>query len=107
VFDCRVIERAQDYVVVGLEGDYAGERLTDRVRETLEDHYVDDGVRRIRVDVHALRYIDLEGVASLLALRRDSTERGKRFTIEGAQGQVREKLAVTGVLDYLEGATKT
>jgi anti-anti-sigma factor len=102
MFACRVLEREDDYVVVELEGDFAGERLTEGVRETLEDHYVDDGVRRIRLDLQPLRFIDLEGVAALLALRRESKERGKLFTVEGAGGQVREKLAVTGVLRLLE-----
>jgi anti-anti-sigma factor len=102
MFDCRVVERERDYVVVQLDGDFAGERLTEGVRETLEDHYVDDGVLRIRIDLQSLRFIDLEGVAALLALRKESKEKGKRFTIERAQGQVREKLEVTGVLDLLE-----
>jgi anti-anti-sigma factor len=102
MFSCRVVERDRDYVVVGLEGEFAGERLTEGVRETLEEHYVDDGVGRIRVDLHEVRFIDLEGVAALLSLRRESQERGKRFTIERVQGQVRQKLGVTGVLDLLE-----
>jgi anti-anti-sigma factor len=102
MFACRVIERDRDYVIVQLDGEFAGERLTENVRETLEEHYVDDGVRRIRVDLQPLQFIDLEGVAALLSLRRESKERGKRFTVERAQGQVREKLAVTGVLDLLE-----
>lgn len=74
----RDVERDRDYVVVGLEGEFAGERLTEGVRETLEEHYVDDGVGRIRVDLHEVRFIDLEGVAALLSLRRESQERGKR-----------------------------
>jgi len=102
MFACRVIEREDDYVVVGLDGEFAGERLTENVRETLQEHYVDDGVRRIRVDLHDVLFIDLEGVAALLSLRRESQERGKWFTVERAQGQVREKLGVTGVLKLLE-----
>jgi anti-anti-sigma factor len=105
MFACRVIERENDYVIVQLDGEFAGERLTDRVREALEEHYVDDGVRRIRLDLGSLRFIDLEGVAALLSLRKESTERGKGFTVEGALGQVREKLGVTGVLVLLESGS--
>jgi anti-anti-sigma factor len=102
MFECRVAAREHDYVIVQLDGEFAGERLTETVRETLEEHYVDDGVRRIRLDLEPLRFIDLEGVAALLSLRRESRERGKRFTVERAGGQVREKLSVTGVLELLE-----
>jgi anti-anti-sigma factor len=102
MFACRIVERKHDYVIVQLDGEFAGERLTENVREALEEHYVDDGVRLIRVDLEPLRFIDLEGVAALLSLRRESRAQGKRFTIERAQGQVREKLGVTGVLELLE-----
>jgi anti-anti-sigma factor len=102
MFACRVTERENDYVIVQLDGEFAGERLTEGVREALEEHYIDDGVRRIRLDLESLRFIDLEGVAALLSLRRESKERGKRFIVERARGQVREKLGVTGVLELLE-----
>lgn len=102
MFACRVTERENDYVIVQLDGEFAGERLTESVREALEEHYIDDGVRRIRLDLESLRFIDLEGVAALLSLKRESRERGKRFTVERARGQVREKLGVTGVLELLE-----
>jgi anti-anti-sigma factor len=103
LFDFRILNRADDYVVVGLKGDFAGERLTESVRERLEEHYVDDGVRRIRLNLGELRFIDLEGVAALLELRRESDERRKVFTVEGARGQVLDKMRVTGVLAFLEG----
>ena len=96
------MERQGDWVVLQLSGELAGRLMTDRLRETLEDHYVDDGVRVIKVDISPLSFMDSYGVATLVALLKESHERGKRFVVEGAAGQVREKLRVTGVLRILE-----
>jgi anti-anti-sigma regulatory factor len=63
---------------------------------------VDDGVRTIRVDLSEITRIDLEGVAALGLLAADSVRRRKVFVVDGASGQVRDKLEETGLLSYLE-----
>jgi anti-anti-sigma factor len=97
-----VIDRQGDHILLALEGDLTGRVMTDRLKEALEEHYVDDGVRVIRVDLSPVRFMDSYGVATLVGLLRASQDRGKRFVVEGAGGQVREKLRVTGVLGILE-----
>ena len=45
--------------------------------------------------------MDNFGVVTMVVVRRDSTERGKRFVIHGATGQVRDQLPVTGMENRL------
>src|SRR6266498_3315536 len=98
----EVIEREDDFVVLQLRGDLSGRVWTEQIRRSLEEHYVDDGVKRIRIDISPVSFVDNYGVATLVALQGHSRERGKQFFLEGAQGQPREKLKVTGVLRILE-----
>jgi anti-anti-sigma factor len=98
----QVLERKGDHVVLRLEGELAGRLWTEVIEEFLEEHYVDDGVRRIRLDVAPVSFIDNYGVATLIALYKASLARGKRFMVEGAQGQVLDKLETTGVRSILE-----
>jgi anti-anti-sigma factor len=79
-----------------------GELPVDRIHDALKEHYVDDGVLVIRVNLESLEHIDLEGVGALLDLWRESRRRGKRFVAEGARGQVKEKLVTTGLSRLLE-----
>jgi anti-anti-sigma factor len=99
-FDVR--EQPGETVTVWMSGELSGEVRTDHVLEFLEEHYVNEGVRTIVLDLSELEFIDLEGVATLLTLLRKSGERGKAFAIRGARGHVREKLRTTGVIDRLE-----
>jgi anti-anti-sigma factor len=100
--DYQVVERADDYALLELRGDLMGDLSIDRLKETLEEHFVDDGVKRIRVDLSKLNFVSLEGVGMLLALWRESADRGKRLLVENPVGQVKEKLQVVGVIDLLE-----
>jgi anti-anti-sigma factor len=99
----EVLERRDDHVVLRLEGELAGRLWTEVIQEFLEEHYVDDGVRLIRIDLAPVSFIDNNGVATLIALYKASRERGKLFLVEGAQGQVLEKLETTGIRTVLEG----
>lgn len=99
----HVAQRGDDFVVLELSGELSGHLWTEQLRQALEAHFVDDGVRRIRVDLSPVRFLDNHGVATLLALFKESVSRGKRFVVERADGQVRDKLEVTGVLDVLGG----
>jgi len=105
MLEYEVKERRADFVVLELRGELAGQLHVDRIKEALEDHYVDDGVRTIRVDLSPVTFLDNHGVATLLTLYRESRDRGKVFVVEQPRGQVLEKLKVTGTLRVLrEGA---
>jgi anti-anti-sigma factor len=99
----EVSEKQGGRVTLHLRGRLDGERTVEEFRESLETHYVDDGVKEIRVQLSDLEEISLEGVAVLIELWRESMARGKRFIGEGARGQVRDKLEITGTLRSLEG----
>jgi anti-anti-sigma regulatory factor len=97
----EVAQRADDFVVIRLRGALWDKALVARVHRALEEHYVDDGVRIIRTDLSEVPQISLEGIGALLDLWREARRRGKSFEVEGATGQVREKLTTTGVLMLL------
>jgi anti-anti-sigma factor len=103
VVDYEVTERERDQVSLVLHGDLTDDLTAERLERSLERHYVDDGVRSIRVDLREVGAISLEGVAVLVELWRASRRRGKEFVVGGARGQVREKLRVTGLLKPLAG----
>ena len=98
----EVVERSDDYVVLQLRGELAGDLSATGVKRALEEHYVDDGVQLIRVDLSPVRFITMEGIQILLSLWRESLDRGKRFRTGGAQGQVLERLRVAGVMRLLD-----
>src|SRR5436190_19290880 len=86
MLSCSVTDRGPGYVVVRLAGELSWDVPTMAVERALEQHYIDDGVRRIRLDLRDLGSIDLEGVAVLVELFRESERRGKTFTVERARG---------------------
>jgi anti-sigma B factor antagonist len=100
--DYRVVDRENDHVVLQLSGELAGEYWTDVIGDVLEEHFVDDGVKVIRVDLSEVTFMDNFGVGTLVALHRRSLERGKRFVVQNPRGQVRDKLRVTGVGQVLQ-----
>jgi anti-anti-sigma factor len=99
----EVSEKQGDRVTLRLRGRMAADDVPDEaaLKKSLETHYVDDGVKEIRVDLSDLEEISLEGIAVFIALWKESAARGKRFVAQGARGQVREKLQITGVLGPL------
>jgi anti-anti-sigma factor len=103
VVEYEVEAQNGDFVLLKLRGELLGDLPARRLHEALENHYVDDGVSVIKVDLSEVERISLEGVAVLVDLWRESQRRGKRFQAENAQGAVREKLATTGVLRLLSG----
>jgi len=103
MIEYEVAERSGDHVVLRLRGELLGDLPVRRLQDVLEEHYVDDGVRVIKVDLSQVDRISLEGVAVLVDLWRESLRRGKQFQAEQARGGVREKLATTGVLRLLSG----
>jgi anti-anti-sigma regulatory factor len=101
VVEYEVAEMSGDFVLLRLRGELLGDLPVRQLHDALEEHYVDDGVRFIRVDLSQVERISLEGVAVLVDLWRESQRRGKQFQAEHARGVVREKLATTGVLRLL------
>jgi anti-anti-sigma factor len=102
VVDYEVSDREEDRAFLRLRGELIGDVSSERLKQELERHYVDDGVREIRADLGELQSITLEGVAILLELWRESQQRGKRFVVQDARGAVRTKLETTGLLRMLE-----
>ena len=92
---------------VTLGGELQGEQSTTRLEQWVEDHFVDDGVVTIHIDVSEVSRIDLEGVAALALLAAEAIKQRKVLVIDGASGQVRNKLEETGLLRYLQGAGGT
>jgi anti-anti-sigma factor len=104
VLTSDVIRRSEGDVVVALAGELTGDAW-GQLRASLDDPYIDDGVKRIALRLEGLTYVSLDGVAVLLQLYREAEERGKEFTVEGTRGQVRHKLETTGVLRLLSAST--
>src|SRR5437867_3692998 len=100
----EVRQRAGDLVVLALVGEMIGDFPIDRLHDALKDHYVDDGVRRINVDLGDVSFTTLEGIGMLVQLWRESQRRGKEFRVQRPQQQVAAKLQETGLLKLLEGA---
>lgn len=98
MLSCQVTDQGPDYVVLHLTGELSWDRPSLALERSLEEHYVKDGVTRIRLDLEDLEGIDLEGVAVLVELFREAQLRGKTLTVERARGSVRDKLRTTGVL---------
>jgi anti-anti-sigma regulatory factor len=88
--------------IVALAGELTEDAPTMDLAAWVEEHFVDDGVRTIRVDLSEITRIDLEGVAALGLLAAESVRRDKVFLVEGPTGQVRDKLEETGLLTYLQ-----
>ena len=98
----EVTDREGDTARLRLHGRLSGDTPSEHLKEALERHYVDDGVQAILTDLSGLDELSLEGAAVLLELWRESQERGKRFEVHNARGQVHEKLVVTGLLRLLD-----
>jgi anti-anti-sigma factor len=101
MLEYRVERKDGGDVVVALRGALADEDWTDRLEAFLQEHYVDDGVTRIVLNLAGVEWVDLEGVATLIRLAHHARDRGKRLLITEASDLVRGKLERTGVLEYL------
>ena len=93
--------------VVMLAGELTGEESTAALEVWVEDHFVDDGVATIRIDLSAVSEIDLEGVAALGLLAAQAIRQEKSMVVEGASGRVQRKLDETGLDRYLLRKSQT
>ena len=94
--------RDRGHVVVEVGGELDIVPEVEYFKKFMEQRYVDDGVNRITLGLQDVRFVNLEGIGVMLALRKESRDRGKRFDITKPSAQVREKLRITGVLEILE-----
>jgi anti-anti-sigma factor len=96
--------RRAGHVVVEVAGELDIVPEVEHFKKFMERRYVDDGVNRITLDLQNVRFVNLEGIGVMLALRKESRDRGKQFDIAQPASQVREKLRITGVLELMEGS---
>lgn len=89
-----------------LSGELGSQPRVEGFRRFVEHHYLDDGISELVIHLDRLQWIDLEGVGALISLQREAERKGKALTIPGARGHVRDKLRVTGLLDYFEGTSE-
>jgi anti-anti-sigma regulatory factor len=101
--ELRSSRKQDDQGIVQLEGELTEGPSLPKLEEWLEEHFVDDGVRTIRLDLSHVSRIDLEGVAAVGLLAAEAIKEQKVFVVEGATGQVLGKLEETGLLRYLAG----
>jgi anti-anti-sigma regulatory factor len=95
--------KRDDEGIIQLGGDLSGDPSTLSLAEWVEEHFVDDGVVRIRIDLSQVATIDLEGVVALGLLAAEAIKQGKVLMVVGAGGQVQGKLEETGLSAYLQG----
>jgi anti-anti-sigma regulatory factor len=87
--------------IVHIGGELTGDASTANLEDWLEEHFVDDGVRTIRIDLSGVTHIDLEGAAALGLLAARALGERKWLIAEGVTGQGRSKLQETGLFRYL------
>ena len=95
------VRRVDGDVVVALHGELAYVDWTARLRTFLEEHYIADGVRRIRLDLSDVSMLDLEGLATLIVVWKEAGRNGKALLVEGLDGQPLEKTRQTGLFEML------
>lgn len=96
-----VLEKQGDVARLRLGGELVAEQRIDLLERVVKRHFLDDGVTGVVLEVGDLRLLDEDGLAALMRLRSDARRRGKRLFIDGAQGRVRTKLTVAGILQKL------
>src|SRR5690348_14180692 len=99
--DYEVLDKEGDTACLLLRGALVGDIPSEHLKQELERHYVDDGVRTICVVLSEVDRITLEGTVILVELWKESRARGKRFVVRDPRGQVRDKLRTTGLLKPL------
>jgi anti-anti-sigma regulatory factor len=100
VLDVGEPDRSGDRVSIALRGTLARDDAA-RLRNSIVEHYVDDGVREIYLDATELGFVDEDGIGALLRLRAEAIVRSKRLWLLNARGQVRDKLSLINVPDLL------
>ena len=100
MLDVGTPDRSGERVRIPLRGTLAGADAA-RLRNSIVEHYVDDGVREIYLDASGLGFVDEDGIGALLRLRAEALLRAKRLWLVNPRGQVRDKLELVNVPDLL------
>jgi len=100
VLDVGTPDRSGERVSIALRGSLIGADAA-RLRQSVVEHYVEDGVREIYLDASELVFVDEDGIGALLRLRAEALLRSKRLWLVNSRGQVRDKLALINVPDLL------
>lgn len=103
VLKWAVRSREGERVDLEVSGELGSQPRVEEFRRFVESHYLDDGIRELVIHLDPLLWIDLEGVGALISLRREAEREGKTLTMPGSRGHVRDKLQITGMLEYFEG----
>jgi anti-anti-sigma factor len=85
---------------VCLAGDFdmsVGSALSDALVGAVRE----PGVARVVVDLERTVFLDSHGVAGLVAGFDAAVQAGRRFTVTGAQGTVKQILEITGLDEVL------
>ncbi len=72
-------------------------RLQRRMQRLCREGTADELV----IDVSGLSFNDVHGLAMLLSLHGECRNEGRRLIVSGAHGQVRDKLRMAGLLEFL------
>lgn len=104
VLEYSIPSRSGSTATVALRGDMVGEEWATRMRGFLDEHFVEDGVSLIALDLAGVQAIDLEGIGALVALARNAERRTKRLVILSPTEAVERRLEMTGMLEYLTSA---
>ena len=84
-----------------LTGSLTGLSRSTQLLDELGEHYVNDGVSAIAIDLSETPWIDLEGVAVLISLLKGAHAHDKTLWIEHETNAVASKLRQTGIYGHL------
>jgi anti-anti-sigma factor len=88
--------------VVEVRGELTNAAEPDRVVHAVERVLAGSPPPVVKVNVRHVPLVDLEGIAALVKARKIVLDKGARFRLIDGQPRVRNRLAVTGLLDVLE-----
>ena len=88
--------------VVEVRGELTIAAEPDRVVDAVERVVAGASPPVVKISVRHVPLVDLEGIAALVKARKVVLDSGARFRLIDGQPRVRNRLAVTGVLDVLE-----
>jgi len=89
--------------VVKITGELTASEPLMRLPNTIERIIQHGPPELVKVDVHDVEMVDLEGIAALVKARQSAVRNGVRFKLVDGQPRLRNRLEMTGLLRLLEG----
>ena len=92
----------QDYAIVCLRGDcdlYSAPKIKASLLRK-----IDEGIRRILIDMSGIRYLDSTGVGAIISALQAAKEVGGEIRFQGLRGGPRRLLERTSVLPLMKEA---